>query len=104
MASTTIDTLTVRRDTTDGSYTFFLLARDTTKVVVGGGQYGVIPAGEFQPASIAPTSMQADLDLWRNMVREYSEELLGQPEHDGSSGQQLDYECWPFLPSNAAGT
>ncbi|MGH3620451.1 MAG: hypothetical protein ACRDQ5_01490 [Sciscionella sp.] len=29
-------------------------------------------------------------------MREYSEELLGQPEHDGSSGQPLDYDCWPF--------
>jgi len=96
IASTTIDTLTVRRDTTDGSGTFFLLARDPAKVVVGGGQYGAVPAGEFQPASIAPDSMIADLDLWRNIVREYSEELLGQPEHDGSSGRPLDYECWPF--------
>lgn len=96
MASTTIDTLTIRRDTTDGSGAFFLLARDPAHVVVGGGQYGVVPAGEFQPASIAPASMPADLDIWRNMVREYSEELLGQPEHDGSSGQALDYECWPF--------
>jgi transcriptional regulator with XRE-family HTH domain len=96
IASASIDTLTVRRNTIDGSCTFFLLARDPAKVVVGGGEYGVVPAGEFQPASIAPASMFADLDLWRNMVREYSEELLGQPEHDGSSGRLLDYECWPF--------
>jgi hypothetical protein len=88
--------VTVRRNTKDGSATFFLLGRDPAKVAVGGGQYGVVPAGEFQPASIAPESMETDLDLWRNMVREYSEELLGQPEHDGSSGQALDYECWPF--------
>lgn len=96
MTGTSIATLTVRRDTTDGSGTFFLLARDPAKVVTGGGQYCVIPAGEFQPASIAPASIRADLDLWRNIVREYSEELLDQPEHDGSSGKPLDYECWPF--------
>jgi hypothetical protein len=30
-------------------------------------------------------------------VREYSEEFLGQPEHDGSSGRSLDYEHWPFF-------
>lgn len=77
-------TLTLRRDTTDGSHTFFLLARDPAKVAVSGGQYGVIPAGEFQPSCIAPSCMQDDLDLWRNIVREYSEELLGEPEHDGS--------------------
>ena len=88
--------MTIRRDTTDGSGTFFLLARDPAQVVVGGSEYGVIPAGEFQPASIAPVSIQADLNLWRNIVREYSEELIGHPEHDGSSGRPLDYECWPF--------
>ncbi|MGH3924544.1 MAG: helix-turn-helix domain-containing protein, partial [Pseudonocardiaceae bacterium] len=96
MTGTSIATLTIRRDATDGSGTFFLLARDPAKVVTSGGQYCVVPAGEFQPASIAPASMLTDLDLWRNMVREYSEELLGQPEHDGSSGKPLDYECWPF--------
>lgn len=96
MACASIATLTIRRDTTDGSGTFFLLARDQAKVVTSGGQYCVVPAGEFQPASIAPTSIRADLSLWRNIVREYSEELLGQPEHDGSGGRPLDYECWPF--------
>ncbi|MGH3874167.1 MAG: helix-turn-helix domain-containing protein [Pseudonocardiaceae bacterium] len=93
---TSIATLTLRRNTTDGSHTFFLLSRDAAKVVTGGGQYCVIPAGEFQPSCIAPACMQDDLDLWRNIVRECSEELLGEPEHDGSSGRPLDYECWPF--------
>lgn len=96
MAGTSIATLTIRRNTADGSCTFFLLGRDPAKVAVGGGQYGVLPAGEFQPSCVAPACMHDDLDLWRNMVREYSEELLGQPEHDGSSGQPLDYDCWPF--------
>ncbi len=96
MGSTGIATLTIRRNTTDGSHTFFLLNRDPAKVAVSGGQYGVIPAGEFQPSCIAPACMQDDLDLWRNIVREYSEELLGEPEHDGSSGEAVDYECWPF--------
>ncbi|MCA1676766.1 MAG: helix-turn-helix domain-containing protein, partial [Actinobacteria bacterium] len=85
MAGASIATLTIRRNTTDGSDTFFLLGRDPSKVAVGGGQYGVIPAGEFQPSCVAPACMQDDLDLWRNIVREYSEELLGHPEHDGSS-------------------
>ncbi|MGH3824101.1 MAG: helix-turn-helix domain-containing protein [Pseudonocardiaceae bacterium] len=96
MGCMSIATLTLRWNTTDGSHTFFLLNRDPVKVAVGGGQYGVIPAGEFQPSCIAPACMQDDLDLWRNIVREYSEELLGQPEHDGSNGEPLDYECWPF--------
>jgi Helix-turn-helix domain len=99
MTGTSIATLTILRNTNDGSHTFFLLGRDPSKVAVGGGQYGVIPAGEFQPSCIAPPCMVDDLDLWRNVVREYSEELLGEPEHDGSSGQPLDYDCWPFYRS-----
>ena len=55
-----------------------------------------MPAGDFQPASISPQSIEAHLDIWRNMVREYPEEMLGQPEHDGSSGAPVDYAVWPF--------
>jgi hypothetical protein len=55
-------------------------------LVTNGRHYSLLPAGEFQPASIAIRSIRSDRDLWRNSVREYSEEMLGQPEHDGSSG------------------
>ena len=37
--------------------------------------------------------------LWRNIVRELNEELLGAPEFDGSSSQQLNYERWPLFRS-----
>ncbi|NLT56628.1 MAG: XRE family transcriptional regulator, partial [Actinomycetales bacterium] len=39
---------------------------------------------------------RCDFDLWRNIVREYSEELLGTPEHDGTRTQPIDYEGWPL--------
>ena len=91
-----ISTLTIRRNTTDGTGTFFLLRRDPTQVT-NGRHYSLLPAGEFQPASIAAESIATDLDMWRNMVREYSEEMLGRPEHDGSGGTPLDYEVWPFF-------
>jgi hypothetical protein len=90
-----ISTLTIRRNTADGTGTFFLLRRDPTQVTTG-RHYSLLPAGEFQPASIANESIVADLDIWRNMVREYAEEMLGQPEHDGSGGVPVDYEVWPF--------
>lgn len=92
-----ITTLTIRRDPNNGQASFFLLRRDPAKVVTGGGEYGLAPGGEFQPASVSPDSLLSDLCIWKNMVREYSEELLGQPEHDGSSGRPLDYERWPFF-------
>ena len=95
--NTSIATLTIRRDPTSGEATFFLLCRDPTKVVTGGGEYCLIPSGEFQPASVSPDSVLADLNIWQNIVREYSEELLGQPEHDGSTGRPVNYEHWPFF-------
>ena len=36
------------------------------------------------------------------MVREYSEEMLGQPEHDGSSGRPIDYDTWRFYRDMSA--
>jgi hypothetical protein len=29
-------------------------------------------------------------------VREFSEEFLGTPEHDGSAGDRIDYDLWPL--------
>ncbi|MGQ0773364.1 MAG: hypothetical protein ACT4NY_02935 [Pseudonocardiales bacterium] len=35
--------------------------------------------------------------LWRNIMREYSEEFLGNPEHDGGGSRSIDYvEEEPF--------
>lgn len=90
-----VNTLTIRRGA-DGD-TFFLHRRGASQVAVAGGQSHVIPAGVFQPSGIAPWNMAGDFDLWRNLMREYSEELLGNPEHDGSSGAPIDYrEVEPF--------
>jgi hypothetical protein len=90
-----ISTLTIRWDRQAGTGTFFLLQRNPSQVT-NGRHYSLLPAGEFQPASISTESIATDLDLWRNMVREYSEEMLGQPEHDGSSGRPIDYDAWRF--------
>lgn len=94
--NTSVTTLTIRRDPISGRASFLLLRRDPAKVATGGGEYCLLPSGEFQPASVCPDSLVSDLSIWRNIVREYSEELLGQPEHDGNCGRPLDYERWPF--------
>jgi hypothetical protein len=44
-----------------------------------------------------PWDRRADFDIWRNIVREYSEELLGTPEHDGTRSQPIEYETWPLF-------
>ncbi len=85
-----VNTLTIRR--TESSASFVLHRRDPAKVAVAGGMLHIMPAGVFQPAGISSQAQRHDFDLWRNVMREYSEEFLGDPEHDGSSGSLVDYD------------
>ena len=63
-----------------------------------------MPTGVFQPACILSTEDCPDFDLWCNMMREYSEEFLGNPEHDGN-GDPIDYANQePFRSLNQAYT
>jgi hypothetical protein len=94
-----INTLTIRRAA--GGDSILLHRRGSGQVAIAGGQSHVIPAGVFQPSGIAPWNMAGDFDLWRSMLREYSEEMLGNPEHDGSSGAPIDYDTEePFRTLN----
>ncbi|HEU0087522.1 MAG TPA: transcriptional regulator [Pseudonocardiaceae bacterium] len=95
-----ISTLTIRRSR--ACNTFVLLRRGMELVAIAGGMLSVMPTGVFQPASIMPTHDSPDFDIWRNMMREYSEEFLGNPEHDGD-GDPIDYEHQePFRSLNEA--
>lgn len=85
-----IDTLTLRR-AADGSATLFLHERSDANVAVAGSTLHVMPAGVFQPSTVAPWDLENDFDIWRNIMREYAEEFLDLPEADGSSGEALDY-------------
>lgn len=97
-----VSTLTIRKSTA-GS-TFYLLRRNPAKVAVAGGMLSVFPTGVFQPATITAAPASSDFDLWRNIMREYSEEYLGNPEHDGD-GPPIDYaNTEPFRSLDAART
>ena len=91
-----VTTLTIRLRRYPAEPSFLLHWRDPAKVATAAGVYDVIPAGEFQPASVALWDRHNDFDLWRNIVREYSEELLGTPEHDGTRSKPIDYGAWPL--------
>ena len=91
-----IDTLTIRR-AADGSASFVLHRREAASVALAGATLHVMPAGVFQPSSTMPWDQANDFDLWRNMMREYAEEFLGDPEADGESGDPIDYaETEPY--------
>jgi hypothetical protein len=91
-----ISTLTLRLDRAAGEASFLLHRRDPAKVGHAGGLYQVIPVGVFQPSDPAPWNETNDFDLWRNTIREYSEELLGAPESYASDRAPIDYPAWPF--------
>src|SRR5207249_2239084 len=93
-----ISTLTIRHDP-HGEHRFVLHERDGGKVADGGGLCHVMPAGEFQPSSLHPVNVRNDFSLWRNIMREYSEEFLGNAEHDGNGPGPIDYIAdEPFRP------
>ena len=82
-----ISVLTVRRGPS-GS-TFFLHWRDPARVGHAGGLYQVLPVGVFQASG--PGRDDVDFSLWHCILREYAEELLGEPERS-----DVDYSAWPF--------
>jgi hypothetical protein len=91
-----ISTLTIRRDREPGRASMLLHWRDPAKVAHAGGLYQVIPVGVFQPSGYAPWNEERDFGLWRCMIREFSEELLGDDEDHGSEQAPIDYGSWPF--------
>ncbi|SEF88160.1 hypothetical protein SAMN04489712_102369 [Thermomonospora echinospora] len=82
-----ITTVTIRRRARD----FVLHWRDPAKVVHAGGLHQVMPVGVFQPVT---GDHADDLNLWRCMAREFSEEFLGTGEEYGPG---FSYEDWPFF-------
>jgi transcriptional regulator with XRE-family HTH domain len=91
-----ITTLTIRLRRYPAEPSFLLHWRDPAKVATASGMYDVIPSGEFQPSSVALWDRRNDFDLWRNIVREYAEEFLGEPEHDGTRSHPIAYDEWPL--------
>jgi hypothetical protein len=70
--------------------------RDPARVASGGGLYQVAPVGVFQPSHDAEWNQANDFSLWRCIVRELSEELLGAGEDYRSDVAPIDYERWPL--------
>lgn len=69
-----IDAITIRME--GGRGTFYVIRRDSSKVVSAAGATGIVPAGEFQPSDDSLAAKRADFDLWRSIMREYVEEFL----------------------------
>ncbi len=95
--------LTLRYDRTAGTATFPMHLRNPALVGHAGGLYQVIPVGIFQPSGDAPWNEANDFDLWRGLLREYAEELLGASEDYGSEAAPIDYHAWPLAKAMTDG-
>jgi hypothetical protein len=91
-----VGALTLRHDRTTGTASFPLHYRDPRRVGHAGGMFQVIPVGIFQPSGEAEWNVPNDFDLWRGLLREFAEELLGDSEDHGSETAPIDYDGWPF--------
>jgi hypothetical protein len=83
-------TLTVRNSADRAG--FYLHRRNQKAGEVAPGMYHTVPAGEFAPSDITASAIKDDLSLWRNIVREYAEEMLGVADARGKSGRTVDFE------------
>lgn len=75
----------------------FIIGKRKESVAYAEGTFHVIPAGEFQPSSQDPKSFDNDFDLWKNIMRESAEEILGNEEFNGNLGKTFDYKEEPFI-------
>ena len=101
-AMSAIGTLTLRADRAAGDAAMILHWRDPARVATGGGLYQVAPVGMFQPSHDAGWNLANDFSLWRAIVREMAEELLGGGEDYHSDAAPIDYERWPLQITLAA--
>jgi hypothetical protein len=93
---TAICTLVLRADRASGRAAMILHWRDPARVASGGGLYQVAPVGVFQPSHDAEWNRANDFSLWRCIVRELAEELLGGGEDYHSDAAPIDYQAWPL--------
>ncbi|MBE9572281.1 MAG: hypothetical protein IMF11_16765 [Proteobacteria bacterium] len=91
---TGISTLTLLHDGKD--LRIIMHRRGKSETAYAMGTYHVIPAGEFQPSCLATASFREDFNLWKNIMREYAEELLCMDEYDGSGTVPFNYNVEPF--------
>jgi hypothetical protein len=99
-AMAAICTLVLRAD--QAGTAMILHWRDPARVASGGGMYQVAPVGVFQPSHDAEWNQANDFSLWRCIVRELAEELLGAGEDYHSDVAPIDYERWPLHAQLAA--
>jgi hypothetical protein len=98
---TAICTLVLRADRASGQTAMILHWRDPARVASGGGLYQVAPVGVFQPSHDAGWNRANDFSLWRSIVRELAEELLGGGEDYHSDAAPIDYQSWPLYTALA---
>ena len=86
-----ISTLTLVKRSS--GWEFWMHQRDAALVAAAQDTIHVIPAGEFQPTSVSQVDVSADLDLWRNIAREFIEEFLDLDDIREERGHPIDFRA-----------
>lgn len=87
----------------DGDYRFVLHQRSSKDVAIGEGLVHIVPAGEFQPSSDSNVMIDKDFDIWKNIMREYYEELINPSIASERIKYEIDWENdLPFKQLNQA--
>lgn len=76
-----ISTLFIMKD--NGNVTFFKHKRTPGATMEGINTEHVVPAGTFQPREEMPNTKDLDFNIYKNILRELGEELLGREEMEG---------------------
>lgn len=98
--TTGIQTVSIRLSKDRKQAHFYMLYRDPDKVAIGGKLLCLLPAGEFQPATMH-SNMESDLSFWRNIMRESVEEFLNQVVNQNVP-DEFNYNIWPYPELNKA--
>ena len=86
---------------------FYLQDRDVTRagpqIMEAPGGYHVVPSGTFQPDTAHNDNHERDFSVWRNVLRELAEELLGVAEVKRTIAASKDFTTHPKVAAYIAG-
>ena len=89
------------------NYFFYLQEREIPtlgpQIMEAPGGYHIVPSGTFQPDTPEDENHARDFSIWRNVLREIAEELLGVEEVRETIDASRDFERHPKLRQYVAG-
>lgn len=74
-----------------GTYRFIMHERLKGSVATSEGVIHVVPAGDFQPSSNSALVFERDFDFWKNIMREFNEEIINPDKENANIKYAVDW-------------